>query len=106
MASHLTLDQAIVGSSPTSSVSVVFVLVFVLVDGWLLPDEHDHAHEHGASWSHRLVVRTPASHVGSTGSSPVGTIFLLSTLSASICFFETPGLDSLFPPGLEWSYVV
>ncbi len=35
-----------------------------------------------SQWSHRLAVRTPASHVGNTGSIPVGTTNItLSTLS-------------------------
>ena len=54
MVSHLTLDQAIVGSSPTSS---------------------------AFPRSHRLAVRTPASHVGNTGSIPVGTTIRLASLA-------------------------
>jgi hypothetical protein len=49
LASHLTLDQAIGGSSPPSSAMIFY-----------------------AVRSHRLGVRTPASHVGNAGSNPAG----------------------------------
>ena len=52
LARHLTLDQGIGGSSPPSSAKT--------------------APACGATASHRLVVRTPASHVGNAGSTPAG----------------------------------
>jgi hypothetical protein len=55
--SHLTLDQAIVGSNPTSSAILSKEI-----------ENQDFQYR-----SHGLVVRTPASQAGNTGSNPVGT---------------------------------
>ncbi len=62
MASHLTLDQAIAGSSPASSAKNQKRLRSSRVD----------EPEAAPDRPHRLVVRTPASHVGNAGSTPAG----------------------------------
>jgi hypothetical protein len=57
---HLTLDQAIAGSSPASSANDFRTARLFSM--------------RARRWSHRLVVRTPASHVGNAGSTPAGII--------------------------------
>lgn len=79
MARHLTLDQGIEGSNPSSSAN--------------LPSSRWGAHRFDGR-SHRLVVRTPASHVGNAGSTPAGITKARSTLRIRASGLERSTCDA------------
>ena len=72
MVRHLTLDQAIAGSSPASSANDFC-------------KARARRRRRARRWSHRLVVRTPASHVGNAGSTPAGITNEIKGFSAIGC---------------------